>query len=609
MKRLTWFSHPDPAVEHALFVLGYRNLKVHVVGHVGLSILIAAGAWSTAPHLRVGAWLAWMLSLALGFGYGLWAFRKVVLLPRIPAADLRQWKFTNLLMGAAPGLGWGSVGYLLVPGEQVNNLMMLTAFAGAFAYSSVGNAHDLRGYMLSVTISTVVLMSQLAIAFGSQAPVAMGMSVLFLGVMAWVARNAHLILLETIQLRLENEILAKTNAENTARAEQASREKSEFFAAASHDLRQPVHALMLLIEAYRHQVPEAASHPLVLNIATAGQSIGTLFNALMELSRLESGMEKPVPSTFDVPDRMQRLLSRMAPVAQRKNLVLRSHIAKSAVQLSITTDKVLFERIVSNLLSNALRYTETGGVLLNLRRAHGADGAGRGWWLEVWDTGLGIAPADQARIFDPYVQVANRERDRSKGIGLGLAIVRHATELLGISVTAHSRLHRGSCFRLHLPPHLFQHALLTTMPQSSQWQAPKVQPAPWLQGQRVLLVDDDPIVQTAMRALLGSWQMEVRSATAGDASVLEVCSSDWVPDCVLCDFRLPGPLDGIALLDLLHERYPQIIGILQTGELAQRVQTRAADAGYLVLYKPVQAHILESTLAAVLERRSLERTA
>ena len=604
MKRPTWLSNPDPAVEHALFVLGYRNLKVHVVGHVGLSLLIAAGAWSAAPHFRVLAWLGWMLILSLGFGYGLWAFRQVVHLPRIPAADLRKWKLTNLFMAAAPGLGWGSVGFLLVPGAQVNNLTMLTAFAGAFAYSSVGNAHDWRGYVLSVSVATTVLMSQLAIAFGSQAPVAMGMSLLFLGVMAWVARNAHLILLETIQLRLDNEILAKTNAENTARAEQASREKSEFFAAASHDLRQPVHALMLLIEAYRHQVPEAASHPLILSIATAGQSIGTLFNALMELSRLESGKEKPVSSTFDLPDRMQRLLSRMLPVAQRKHLRLRSHVAKDAARLTITTDKVLFERIVGNLLSNALRYTETGGVLLNLRRAHGK----QGWWLEIWDTGLGIAAQDQARIFDPYVQVANRERDRSKGLGLGLAIVRHATELLGIAVTAHSRLHRGSCFRLHLPPHLFQQALLTTMPQSRQFRAPQVQPAPWLKEQRVLVVDDDPIVQTAMRALLSSWQMDVRSATTGDLSVLDICGSDWVPDCVLCDFRLPGPLDGIALLDLLHERYPQIVGILQTGELAQRVQTRAADAGYLVLYKPVHAQILESTLATVLQRRSVERT-
>ncbi len=605
MTRPTWFSHPDPAVEHALFVLGYRNLKVHVIGHVGLSLLIGAASWTAAPHIRVWVWLAWMLSTTLVFGYGLWAFRKLVLLPRIPADDLQKWKLTNLVMAAAPGLGWGSVGFLLVSGAQANNLTMLTAFAGALAYSSVGNAHDWRCYVLNVSLSTTVLMSQLPIAIGSQAPVAIGMCVLFLAVMVWVARNAHLVLLETIRLRLDNEILARTNGENTARAEQASREKSEFFAAASHDLRQPVHALMLLIEAYRHQVPEAASHPLILNIATAGQSIGTLFNALMELSRLESGMEKPVPSTFDVPDRMQRMLSRMAPVAQRSDLVLRSYIAKGAAQLSVTTDKVLFERIVGNLLSNALRYTKNGGVLLSLRRAHGVNG----WWLEVWDTGLGIAQQDQARIFDPYVQIANRERNRSKGLGLGLAIVRHASELLGITVSAHSRLHRGSCFRLYLPPHLFQHALLTTLPQSSHLQAKKVLPAAWLKGKKILLVDDDPIVQTAMRALLGSWHLDVRSATEGDTSVLAVCGRDWAPDCVLCDFRLPGPLDGIALLDLLHERYPHIVGILQTGELAQRVQARAADAGYLVLYKPVQAQVLESTLAAVLKQRPQERTA
>ena len=604
MTRPNWFIHHELAVEHALFVQGYRNLTMHAIGHLGLSLLIAGGAWTAAPHLRVGVWLAWMLSIALGFGYCLWAFREVLNCLCIPSDDLKKWKLTKLSMAAALGLGWGCVGFLLVSGAQVSNLTVLTGFTAAFAYSSVGNTHDWRCYALSVSIATIVLISQLTSIFGSQAPVAIGMCVLLLGVMVWVARNTYLVLLESIQLRLDNEVLAKTNAETTARAEQASREKSDFFAAASHDLRQPVHALMLLIEAYRHQVPEAASHPLILNIATAGQSIGTLFNALMELSRLESGMEKPVPSTFDVPDRMQRLLSRMAPVAQRKNLVLRSYISKGATQLSVTTDKVLFERIVGNLLSNALRYTKTGGVLLSLRRAHGVNG----WWLEVWDTGLGIETQDQARIFNPYVQVANRERDRSKGLGLGLAIVRHASELLGITVTVHSRLHRGSCFRLYLPPHLFHHALLTTMPQIAHLQAPKVQPATWLKDKKILLVDDDPIVQTAMRALLGSWQIDVHIATQGDASVLEVCGSNWVPDCVLCDFRLPGPLDGIALLDLLHDRYPHIVGILQTGELAQRVQTRAADAGYLVLYKPVQAHILASTLAAVLERRSVERT-
>ena len=590
-------------MEHELFLLGYRNLTAHVVGHVGLSMLVAAGTWFAAPHALVLGWLAWMLGLALVFVYGIRAFQHKVNLPGIRTEDMRQWRLTSLGMATLPGIGWGSIGLLLVPGAQVNNLMVMTSFAGAFAYSAVGNAHDPRGFLVSVSLATGVLLSQLRAAFGEQLWVAAGMCLLYFSVMTWVARNAHLTLRESIKLRLANEILARTNAENAARAEQANRDKSEFLAAASHDLRQPVHALLLLIEAYRQQVPEAASHPLVLNIAAAGQSIGVLFNALMELSRLESGMEKTVLTRFDVSDEVLLLASRLRPVSHRKSLPLRSFISRAAASTILLTDKLMFERIVGNLLSNAVRYTSYGGVLLGLRPAHGGDGL----WLEVWDTGLGIAPADQARIFDPYVQVANRERDRSQGLGLGLAIVRHASALLGIGVSLQSRLGRGSCFRLHLPASMLANAPAAGAVKPVAQESTVVRPASWLTGRRVLLVDDDVMIQHAMQALLGSWGLDLRCAGLGDTTVLEVCAPDWVPDCVLCDFRLPGPLDGIAMLDLLQELFPDTVGILQTGELAQTVQTRAADAGYMVLYKPVQAQILESTLSAVLERRATER--
>jgi len=252
-----------------------------------------------------------------------------------------------------------------------------------------------------------------------------------------------------------------------------------------------------------------------------------------------------------------------------------------------------------------VRYTAQGGVLLSLRRAHGGDG----WWLEVWDTGMGIAPADQARIFDPYVQLGNRQRDRAAGLGLGLAIVRHACKLLGIDLTLRSRPGRGSCFRLHLPANLLVSAVSADPPKPTHAQhAPLVNPSNWLNGRRLLLVDDDVMIQRAMQALLGSWGLEVRSASEGDVSVLAVCA-DWTPDCVLCDFRLPGPMDGVAMLDFLQERFPAMVGILQTGELAQTVQARAEEAGYMVLFKPVEAHILASTLAAVLDRRMVERSA
>lgn len=594
----------DPAIEQALFVLGYRNLKAHLVGHACLSCLVAAGTWFAVSHTLVILWLSWMLSLSGFFVHGILVFREAAAGHDLAAGVLARWKRLNLWMVTLPGIGWGSIGLLLVPHAEVNNLMVMTSFAGAFAYSAVGNAYDLRGFLISVSLATTVLLSQLHRAFDQQAWVAAGMCLLYFGVMTWVARNAHGTLLESIRLRLANETLARTNAETAARAEQANRDKSEFLAAASHDLRQPVHALLLLIEAYRQQVPAAANHPLVLNIATAGQSIGSLFNALMELSRLESGMEKPVPSRFDLADLLMLLASRLRPVAHRKSLPLRVRLCRACDHLLMHTDKLLFERIVSNLLSNAVRYTVQGGVLLAVRH----DQVTRGLRLEVWDTGMGIAPADQARIFDPYVQIANRERDRSQGLGLGLAIVRHACALLGLEIRVRSRPGRGSCFQLRIPPAMLEGA--ATPPSARQAPQPTlVSPKVWLKGRRLLLVDDDPMIQQAMGSLLGSWGIDVRFAAVGDATVLAQCTPDWQPDCVLCDFRLPGPLDGVAMLDLLQEQVPGMVGILQTGELAQTVQARAEEAGYMVLYKPVEAGILATTLASTLDRRAQERSA
>lgn len=604
--QLRLFHTYDPAVEQELFVLGYRNLAVHVLGQTGLSLLVAAGAWATVAHVRVVSWLAYMLVMAVIFGLGIWGFRQRANRPGIHPAVFRQWKVAHLWMVTSTGLGWGGLGFLFVPGAQVNNLMVMTSFAGALAYSAVSNAHDLQGFVVSVSLAIVVLLSQIPAAFGDQALVVMGMCLLYLSVMAWVARNAHLTLIESIQLRLANEHLARKNAENASRAEQANRDKSEFLAAASHDLRQPVHALLLLIEAYRQQVPAAAQHPLILNIATAGQSIGSLFNALMELSRLESGMEQPVVATFELSESITRMVARVRPEADRKNLSLRCQVGKAAERLMLCTDKLLLERMLGNLLTNAVRYTAEGGVLLSLRLAHGGDG----YWLEIWDTGVGIAQGDQARIFDPYVQVANRERDRTKGLGLGLAIVRHASELLGIGLTLRSQLGRGSCFRLHLPAGLCTHAPAPQAQQTpTRFLPDSVHIANQLYGRRILLVDDDPMIQHAMQALLGSWGIDLRCAVTGDASAIKVCGSDWQPECVLCDFRLPGAMDGIEMLDYLQDCYPQAVGILQTGELVQTVQARAEEAGYMVMFKPVDALVLASTLGAVLKRHGMERVA
>ena len=622
VKAPDWLFPADPAVQRELFMLGYRNLAASSVLRVLLPALVAWGVWSTAPPASLAIWFGLMVVLCLAALLTLRVFRKEAALPQPGAATLKRWRVVHLFMLVGVGLSWGSASFLFVPGAHIHNLVLVTAFCGVLAAGAMTSGpSDFFGYQTASFLGILLVMAQLQSAFGDQAVVLQATFVLYFVVLFMSSRNVRMILVQAIQLRLANAALAQQNAATALVAEKANRDKSEFLASASHDLRQPVHALLLLVEAYRQQTPGAADHPLLNHIASAGQSINSLFNALMELSRLESGTEKLAPTTFDLNDAIARALNRVKLDAERKGLALRSRVARgpafAPLWLTLHTDRLLLERVLTNLLSNAVRYTPEGGVLLALRPAHGGkgdeggeggngdegdEGDEGGLWLEVWDTGIGIDAAGLTRIFDPYVQIGNAERDRAKGLGLGLAITAHATQLLGLKLSVHSRPGRGSCFRLHLPAAMCRPQPAIAAPQAD---TPATVAAPQLAGRRVLLVEDDAMVLNAMQALLTGWQLDLRCANRGDVAVaLGVCGPDWVPECVLCDFRLPGPLDGVALLDALFEHFPHAVGILQTGELAHSVQALARQAGYMVLSKPIEPGVLVQTLAAVLAGRS-----
>src|SRR5690606_40201575 len=194
-------------------------------------------------------------------------------------------------------------------------------------------------------------------------------------------------------------------------ADRANHDKSMFLAAASHDMRQPVHALLLLVTALHQRIRDAAQLELVTHIQKAGQAIGDLFNALMELSRLESGSERTQITDVFVHELVLQAVERYQPQARLKGLELSVRANAALERAVLRTDGVLLGRILDNLISNAIRYTARGRVLVSLRRRRPDV-----LWLEVWDTGIGIAPEHRAGIFEPYFQVENRERDRSKGL-------------------------------------------------------------------------------------------------------------------------------------------------------------------------------------------------
>ncbi len=606
-KLLQPLAMPETAVQQELFLLGYRNLTVHVIGHTSLASIIIWIAWGVAPAWKVQLWSAYAAFIVVVLLLGRWAFHQRANMRVISEKTLRQWQWASLAMLTLPAIGWGGIGLLLVNGAHVNNVMMMTAFAGSLSYSAISNAHDLRGFVLGTVSGTIFLCTQYPRAFGQFDVQMTSMTLLYVPLLTAAAFYCNRMLIDTIRLRLTNESLAQSNAEQATRAEQASRDKSEFLAAASHDLRQPVHALMLLIEAYRQQVPEASGHPLLTSIAAAGQSISSLFNGLMELSRLEGGRDKPQLAPCDLADVIQTVAQRVLPQAQQKGLQLRVRISSRVAKLpgygTVMTDRIMLERILGNLLTNAVRYTHHGGIVLTLRRSSTRLTNNSGFsalQLDVWDTGIGIAPADQQRIFNPYVQLANKERDRTQGLGLGLSIVQQALKLLGWPLQVHSRLGMGSCFRLQVPANQLCDSPGSTHATLVQEETMPADLTTTLTDKRILLIDDDPMVLQAMQVLLESWRIDFRCATRGDETALQLCLDGWCPDAILCDFRLPGHLNGIEMLDMLQDAQPQATGILITGELAHAVQAQAEEAGYLVLFKPLNPRVLASTLCQLL---------
>ena len=450
-----WLTHYEPEVQSELFRLGHRNMPANVISAIALRVLMVLAAWDIVPHERIWFWLAVSLPSIVA-SIALWlVFRRDAKRSDPPSpATLRRWMSWHALCMCLLGLSSGTIG-VLFGFDPYLDLLIACAFVGSAAYSVAGNAtHDLLAFFLTILVGGSAISFYIPNAFGEATIHMIAMTWLYMSILCIAANHSHETVINSIRLRLANAALAERNAHSAARAEQANRDKSDFLAAASHDLRQPVHALLLFVEALRqHQHSIAVPHDrragrqaqtaLVGQIASAGQAISSMFNELMELSRLESGSEQARIQPVALVPVLQQCIDHLQMQSNQKTLRLRLRVSRSASTAVINTDRALLVRVLGNLLSNALRYTEHGGVLLSLRLR-----PGRRLELAVRDTGIGIDTSQYERIFNPYVQVGNPERDRNKGLGLGLAIVRQCLHLLDLPLQLRSTVGRGSCFWL-----------------------------------------------------------------------------------------------------------------------------------------------------------------
>jgi len=366
-------------------------------------------------------------------------------------------------------------------------------------------------------------------------------------------------------------------------AETANAAKSHFLAAASHDLRQPMHAIGLYVEAMKPLVAGRQAAATLDKLAASVTALEGLFNGILDVSKLDGGAIAPRLQAVPVREFLQNLADSHLPDAEHRGLALRVHACEGC----IAADTQLLERILRNLLSNALRYTEHGGVLLAARR-HG--GKIR---LQVWDTGVGIAPVDLPRIFDEFYQVHNPQRDRSQGLGLGLAIVRRMAALLDYPLEVRSRPGRGTVFSLLAPRCEPTPSSFATQSASADFTR--------LSG-RIAVIDDDDQVLDALTVLLQGWGLDVIAAKSGGEALARL---EVAPDVLITDWRLGGGETGEGVIGAVRAAYPgQRIGaVIVTGDTSVGSVKAARTTGLPVLHKPVQPARLRVLLAQMLRKR------
>jgi signal transduction histidine kinase/ActR/RegA family two-component response regulator len=383
--------------------------------------------------------------------------------------------------------------------------------------------------------------------------------------------------------RLVAERTAELSAAKEA-AEHANAAKSHFLAAASHDLRQPIQAMSLFQDALRRTPQSEEQCRITDYLIRSTQSLAKILNALLDVSRFDAGTVKPLPEIVSTHELFRTIEAEFALLALAKGL--RFKLFFPVRDLLLFTDAQLLQALVRNLIDNAIKYTETGGILVGVRRRH--DSA----LIQVWDTGIGISPEHLERIFDEYFQVSNPQRDSTKGLGLGLAIARRAAGVIGGWIRCRSRPTKGSVFEISVP-----------LAQDRE-PAPDYSPGPSagetaprrLDGAHVVVVDDDAMAATAVELALASCGIGVKTYHSAESALADAGIGD--ADLYIADFRLPG-LNGIQFFDALQERTSRPVNaLLLTGESFDAAADSPLSSGWKVLRKPVDLATLVAEIGA-----------
>ncbi|MDB5551220.1 MAG: sensor histidine kinase/response regulator hybrid protein [Rhizobium sp.] len=391
---------------------------------------------------------------------------------------------------------------------------------------------------------------------------------------------------ETLEQRVaeRTQELTRVNtelAEARASAEEANIGKTRFFAAAGHDILQPLNAARLYSSSLVERLGRSSNSDLVQNIDSALESVETILGAVLDISRLDTGAMKPRLSTVALDDFLKRIDTDYQPLARAQGLTLKV----LPTSLKVKTDPTLLRRLVQNLVSNAIKYTVKGRVLVGVRRR------GNEAWIQVYDTGIGIPPSKFKTVFKEFARLDEGARTAS-GLGLGLSIVDRISRVLSHPVEIQSTSGKGTMFRVRLP--LDQ---TSAVPHSVEPATAAVRPGQKLDGLRVLCIDNEPAITDGMKILLTGWGCVVETA-ASLAECEDIIARQRRPEAVIADYHL-GDGNGITAIARLRLAFGPLPGILITADRTPEVRALADRDGIAQLNKPVKPAALRASLSRI----------
>ncbi|HEB85627.1 MAG TPA: hybrid sensor histidine kinase/response regulator [Gammaproteobacteria bacterium] len=579
----------DETLEYIQIQTLFRNSPSVILASVFSALVLTAVYWSQHVHAALLIWLGAILSVNAVRGFFAWEFHW----KNVQIENIGLWCRLFFIPSLLSASIWGVGAYIFyIPNggqyQAIGIVVPLALAAGSLVFLSMVRWLFFSSFLLI----TLPLLLRVVIE-GDFVDIAIGLLVaVYITIFMIFGYGLNRILAESLRLRFENLELVERLTREKESAELANVAKSRFLAAASHDLRQPLHALSLLSSALCDRIKYPEVKHIVDKIMLAVSALENLFNALLDISKLDSGVLKPNLVSFRLRTIFDKIENDYRPEADRKGL---EFIVDSCCNSIVYSDDILLERVVRNFVSNALRYTEKGRIRLYCKPANGKI------IICVEDSGIGIHGDSLQEIFDEYVQIDNPERDREKGLGLGLAIVARISQLLDYRVYVNSVHGKGSDFSIEVPLGRKQDI---PPPETTIVRASAIE----LRQLKVLIIDDERSNLDALDALLRGWKCEVIPAESGEEACEKIRELNKEPDCILTDYRLRNNKTGLDAIKSIFEVMGRSVpAVLITGDVAiNKLHEEGADA-YHLMHKPVQPARLRALLKYIHQQKLREK--